>query len=163
MENSPYTDASIKMYLEAMIHYQNVGPVIQAYLHRSPDDISRLNGEKLNVRICKGIYKESETIALKNKSDINEVIKAVEEKFLQSEQVSIYVEVDTFGGITLDALIADLKFALPNFKRFSKKAVITEKKWIERWIEIADPLFPSIQVRHFTHEQKAEAIAWLKT
>ena len=26
-----------------------------------------------------------------NKSDINEVIKAVEEKFLQSEQVSIYV------------------------------------------------------------------------
>ncbi|WP_048319866.1 STAS/SEC14 domain-containing protein [Crocosphaera watsonii] len=98
-----------------------------------------------------------------NKSDINEVIKAVEEKFLQSEQVSIYVEVDTFGGITLDALIADLKFALPNFKRFSKKAVITEKKWIERWIEIADPLFPSIQVRHFTHEQKAEAIAWLKT
>ncbi len=97
-----------------------------------------------------------------DKSDINEVIKAIETKFLQYEQVSIYVEVDTFGGITLDALIADLKFVLPNFKRFSKKAVITEKKWIERWIEIADPLFPSIQVKHFTHEQKAEAIAWLK-
>ncbi|MAO87180.1 MAG: proline dehydrogenase [Candidatus Marinimicrobia bacterium] len=81
MENSPYTDASIKMYLEALIHYQNVGPVIQAYLHRSPDDISRLNGEKLNVRICKGIYKESETIALKNKSDINDqyvdLVKAI--------------------------------------------------------------------------------------
>ncbi|MGK7886000.1 MAG: STAS/SEC14 domain-containing protein [Crocosphaera sp.] len=97
-----------------------------------------------------------------DKSDINEVIKAIETKFLQYEQVSICVEVDTFGGITLDALIADLKFVLPNFKRFSKKAVITEKKWIERWIEIADPLFPSIQVKHFTHEQKAEAIAWLK-
>ncbi|MDJ0579732.1 STAS/SEC14 domain-containing protein [Crocosphaera sp.] len=97
-----------------------------------------------------------------DKSDINEVIKAIETKFLQSGQVSIYVEVDTFGGITLDALIAELKFALPNFKRFSKKAVVTEKKWIEKWIEIADPLFPSIQVKHFTHAQKAEAIAWLK-
>jgi len=81
MENSPYTDASIKMYLEALIHYQNVGPVIQAYLHRSPDDICSLNGEKLNVRICKGIYKESETIALNNKSDINDqyvdLVKAI--------------------------------------------------------------------------------------
>ncbi len=72
MENTPYTDASIKLYLEALIQFSNVGPVIQAYLHRSPDDIKRLNGEKLNVRICKGIYKESEHHAIQSGSRINE-------------------------------------------------------------------------------------------
>jgi|TARA_B100001079_G_scaffold69783_2_gene59562 proline dehydrogenase len=81
MENSPYTDASIKLYLEALVHYKNVGPVIQAYLYRSSDDMSRLNGASLNVRICKGIYRESETIALQKKVEINaqfvELVKRV--------------------------------------------------------------------------------------
>lgn len=72
MEDSPYTDASIKLYLEALVHYDNVGSVIQAYLHRSPEDISRLNSEKLNVRICKGIYSESDTIAFQSRSEIND-------------------------------------------------------------------------------------------
>ncbi|MCH7611795.1 MAG: proline dehydrogenase family protein [Candidatus Marinimicrobia bacterium] len=63
MENSPYTDASIKLYLEAKLQFENVGQVIQACLRRSWDDISRLNGGNLNVRMCKGIYRESETIA----------------------------------------------------------------------------------------------------
>mgnify|MGYP005636668407 CR=1 FL=1 len=71
MENSPYTDASIKLYLEALIHFKNVGPVIQAYLYRSPDDISRLNGASLNARICKGIYREPDAIALQKKAEIN--------------------------------------------------------------------------------------------
>ncbi len=72
MENSHYTDASIKLYLEALINYQNVGPVIQAYLRRSQDDISRLNGTLLNARICKGIYLEPDAIALQKKAEINE-------------------------------------------------------------------------------------------
>ncbi len=72
MEDSPYTDASIKLYLEALVHYDNVGPVIQAYLHRSTEDIKRLNSEKFNVRICKGIYSESETIALQLEDEIND-------------------------------------------------------------------------------------------
>ncbi len=71
MENSPYTDATIKMYLEAKLDFQNVGPVIQAYLHRSKEDINRLKEKNLNVRICKGIYRESEHIAFQNNLDIN--------------------------------------------------------------------------------------------
>jgi proline dehydrogenase len=72
MEDSPYTDAAIKLYLEACMKYTNVGLVIQSYLHRSSDDISRLKGEKFNVRICKGIYKEAESIAFQSKAKINE-------------------------------------------------------------------------------------------
>ncbi len=72
MESSPYTDASIKLYLDALLKYSNVGPVIQAYLHRSPKDIQRLKSDKLNVRICKGIYKEPEHMAFQSSKKINE-------------------------------------------------------------------------------------------
>lgn len=71
MENSPYTDATIKMYLEAKLDFQNVGLVIQAYLRRSKEDINRLKEKNLNVRICKGIYRESEYIAFQDHLDIN--------------------------------------------------------------------------------------------
>lgn len=70
MEDSPYTDASIKLYLEAKLRFENVGQVIQAYLRRSQDDISRLTNENLNVRICKGIYREPETIAYQDSQSI---------------------------------------------------------------------------------------------
>ncbi|HDY75589.1 MAG TPA: proline dehydrogenase [Candidatus Marinimicrobia bacterium] len=82
MENSPYTDASIKLYLEAKLRFENVGPVIQAYLHRSPDDISRLNNGKLNVRICKGIYRETEAVAYQDSQTIqNQFVELVKEVF----------------------------------------------------------------------------------
>ncbi|MFQ6676886.1 MAG: proline dehydrogenase family protein [Fidelibacterota bacterium] len=82
MEDSPYTDASIKLYLEAKLQFENVGPVVQAYLHRSPDDISRLNDEKLNIRICKGIYRESEDIAFHDSQTIqNQFVDLVKHVF----------------------------------------------------------------------------------
>lgn len=85
MEDSPYTDASIKLYLEALVHYDNVGPVIQAYLHRSTEDIKRLNSEKFNVRICKGIYSESETIAYQHKTEINDQFIQLVEDILSGD------------------------------------------------------------------------------
>jgi len=78
MEDSPYTDASIKLYLEAKLRFENVGKVIQAYLRRSKDDISRLTSENLNVRICKGIYKEPEIIAYNDSQTIqNQFVELV--------------------------------------------------------------------------------------
>ena len=38
------------------------------------------------------------------KSDIYAVIKAVEEKLEHSDKLGVYVELESFGGISLDAL-----------------------------------------------------------
>ena len=46
--------------------------VFQAYLYRSYDDVSNLDTRNLNIRLCKGIYKENERISIKNKEEINE-------------------------------------------------------------------------------------------
>ena len=49
MENVPYTSETIQLYKEMFEYYNQIGIVIQAYLHRSLDDIKSLSNEKFNV------------------------------------------------------------------------------------------------------------------
>ncbi len=72
MENSPFTDQTIEIYHHCKTIYNNVGMVIQSYLHRSIDDILFLANDQFNSRICKGIYKESEHIAYQNREEIQD-------------------------------------------------------------------------------------------
>ena len=72
MENSLFTDQTIEIYHHCKTIYNNVGVVIQSYLHRSIDDILFLANDQFNSRICKGIYKESEYIAYQNREEIQD-------------------------------------------------------------------------------------------
>jgi len=72
MENSPFTDQTIEIYHHCKTIYNNVGMVIQSYLHRSIDDILFLANDQFNSRICKGIYKESEYIAYQDRGEIRD-------------------------------------------------------------------------------------------
>ena len=72
MEDSSLTDATIQLYTKCKEQYEKVGTVLQAYLLRSENDLFKLlNKNRLNLRICKGIYRESSDIALQNRHDIN--------------------------------------------------------------------------------------------
>jgi proline dehydrogenase len=44
---------------------------IQAYLHRAPADIDRLNRAQVMVRLCKGAYIEPPSVAMPRKSDVD--------------------------------------------------------------------------------------------
>ncbi|MFN3270249.1 MAG: proline dehydrogenase family protein, partial [Candidatus Kapaibacteriota bacterium] len=71
MENSPYTDKTFEIFKKLRSEgYQNVGIVIQAYLYRSENDIKNLAEYKPSIRLCKGIYRESPTIAIQDKEGI---------------------------------------------------------------------------------------------
>ena len=72
MESSKYTESIYQIYQDVSTVYSKVGAVTQAYLYRSINDIKKLDSSNLNLRICKGIYNESSTIAIKNKEKINE-------------------------------------------------------------------------------------------
>lgn len=72
MENSPYTSRTIALYKKLRKEFY-CGVVLQAYLHRTVDDIKDLLADgPTNVRICKGIYQESPEIAYKGKEEIRE-------------------------------------------------------------------------------------------
>lgn len=93
--------------------------------------------------------------------DIELVSRMCEKKFEHNEKLSIYVEVESFKGFSLDAFFKDLKFAFRNFGKFDKKAVVTDKAWMKKLGEVSDKLFSSIEVRCFSFDDKDKAVEWV--
>jgi proline dehydrogenase len=63
MEGSAVTDATLRTFERLYAERQNVGPVLQAYLKRTPADAERLIALGARVRLCKGAYREPDGIA----------------------------------------------------------------------------------------------------
>ncbi len=72
MENSSTTSDTIDSYLELLRRFDDVGVAIQAYLKRSRADIEKILDAKGIIRLVKGAYQESSTIAFKNRAEIKE-------------------------------------------------------------------------------------------
>ena len=72
MESSPYTDVTLDIF-ETLWHqgYRQMGVVLQADLRRSEEDLRRVNALGARVRLVKGAYNESKTIAYANKDDVD--------------------------------------------------------------------------------------------
>ena len=73
MENSPYTDVTLKVFETLWGQgYRNMGVVLQSYLMRSDDDWKRVNALGARVRLVKGAYKEPKTVAYQKKTEVDE-------------------------------------------------------------------------------------------
>lgn len=72
MEDSSTTDATIRTFLCLRERHSDVSMAIQAYLHRSVEDLKSLLPLRPTIRICKGIYNESPEIAYRDRRAIQE-------------------------------------------------------------------------------------------
>ncbi len=70
MEGSAYTDRTLDIFCKVREKYSNVGIVLQAYLHRTYDDLKRVLKLEGKVRLCKGAYKERPEIAWQSMKEI---------------------------------------------------------------------------------------------
>ncbi len=79
MEDHPTTDATLRMYRNLRRDFRgHVGTVIQSYMRRSESDITTLLDEDVtNLRLCKGIYVEPESVAFKGREEVRENYKAL--------------------------------------------------------------------------------------
>jgi proline dehydrogenase len=83
-----------------------VGVVLQSYLRRTPDDVDALIAEgaaqslATNVRLCKGIYVEHETIAFKGRKEIQQNYLIALEKLLAARA---YVGIATHDEFLIEA------------------------------------------------------------
>ena len=76
MEGSDYTQVTIDLFKEAFEKYgKHVGIVIQAYLHRTKDDIPDLASLGADIRLCKGAYNEPGRVAIQKMPAIREAFK----------------------------------------------------------------------------------------
>jgi proline dehydrogenase len=73
MEGSAYTDGTLRLFEDRLYpsYRENVGIVLQAYLHRTAADIERAIELKCRVRICKGAYQEPASVAYPDKRDVD--------------------------------------------------------------------------------------------
>ena len=114
MEDSPYTDATIKVYKKVFEEYSNVGIVLQTYLKRSYNDTVILNKLGTDYRICKGIYVEPASLAYKDKQMIRDNFLKMLESMLKNGN---YVGIATHDEYLVDnayRLIKELN--IPNDK-----------------------------------------------
>jgi proline dehydrogenase len=66
MEGSAVTDATLRLFERAYAETKHVGPVLQAYLKRTPEDVEHAIALGARVRICKGAYAEPPEVAYKD-------------------------------------------------------------------------------------------------
>jgi proline dehydrogenase len=85
MESSAYTDQTIEIVERLRADGCAVGPVIQAYLHRSTADVERLAAERVRTRVCKGAYAESPEVALQERDAISDAFVALTEGLLEAD------------------------------------------------------------------------------
>jgi len=71
MEGSPYTDRTIDLYTRLRVEHADTGVCLQAYLHRTADDIVKLLPLKPSIRLVKGAYAEPASIAFTAKRDVD--------------------------------------------------------------------------------------------
>jgi proline dehydrogenase len=90
MEDSPYTDATFRLFKRLKEEFSNVGVVVQSYLKRTCSDVENLNQLGTNYRLCKGIYIEPYSIAYREKQEVRDnFMKVLEMMFRDGNYVGI--------------------------------------------------------------------------
>jgi proline dehydrogenase len=84
MEDSSKTDATLRIFKRLYGEYGNVGIVLQAYLYRAEKDVDDVLAMGARVRLCKGAYKEPETVAFPEKSEVDANFVKLMRKLLKS-------------------------------------------------------------------------------
>jgi proline dehydrogenase len=100
MEDATTTDDTLSMYRRLRADgFKNTGVVIQAYMRRSEADVQLLVKDRTNIRLCKGIYNESSSIAFKERQEIrNNFLKLLKIIF----EAGSYVGIATHDDYLID-------------------------------------------------------------
>jgi len=103
MEDSPYTDVTLEVFETLwQQQYRGVGVALQSGLHRSEQDVRRMNALGARVRLVKGAYKEPPSVAYQQKADVDEAFRRL---------MRLLLDEGTYPAIAThdEALIADTK------------------------------------------------------
>ena len=65
----------------------------------------------------------------------------------------------SFGAIGIE--FSRLPSMLGLMKKFDRAAVLTDKAWLKIASEIEGALYPGLEIKAFSRDQKVEAEAWL--
>jgi proline dehydrogenase len=107
MEDATTTDGTLDVYRRLNREgFTNMGVVIQAYMRRSESDVRALVKEGTNFRLCKGIYKESPSIAYKGRQEIRDNYMRLLQIMLDGGS---YVGIATHDDFLIDGALSTIR------------------------------------------------------
>jgi proline dehydrogenase len=71
MEDHTTTDSTLETLHKLRVDFPTVGVAIQAYLRRSEADCRDLASDGMRVRLCKGAYREPESVAFQSRIEVD--------------------------------------------------------------------------------------------
>jgi len=108
-------------------------------------------------------------IQLSGNLDTEEMKIALDELVSKSENIEngkMLYEIIDFHLPSLGAIVIEFS-RLPSMfglmKKFDRAAVLTDKTWLKKISEFEGVLFPGLEIKAFSRNQKAEAEAWLSS
>ncbi|MBQ0759774.1 MAG: STAS/SEC14 domain-containing protein [Gammaproteobacteria bacterium] len=96
-----------------------------------------------------------------NHTDIEIILKEVERKLIDEENLNIFIELDHFEGFTVRGWLTEMRFLAKYINRFTRTAILGEARWFNRGSALITRVFPNIEIDHFTPIQKDEALIWV--
>jgi proline dehydrogenase len=108
MESSPYVDRTLDLFRQLRQRSSRVGVALQAYLHRTADDVERLLPLGAAIRLVKGAYLEAPAVAFPNKRDVDEHFFTLACRLLGADAVAAggVLHIATHDGTLVDRLQA---------------------------------------------------------
>ncbi len=147
MEGSRTTESTLDLFHELRKSFDNVGIVLQAYLHRTADDVKEAVSRGDRVRLCKGAYREPASVALQEMDDIRASFKASAHLLLEKGR---YPALATHDESLLQDVLSFTREAAIPAQRFEFQMLygIRPKRWDEL---VAQGLNVRIYVPYGTH------------
>jgi proline dehydrogenase len=110
MESSPYVDRTLDLFRRTRARTSRVGVALQAYLHRTADDLDSLLPLGCAIRIVKGAYLEPPNVAYPNKPDVDENFYRLCLKLLAADApAGTLVHIATHDVALIDRIMAQIE------------------------------------------------------
>src|SRR3954469_16504669 len=109
MEGSPYVESTVEAYETLAREFPNAALCLQAYLHRTPQDVQRLTAVRPYIRLVKGAYREPDSVALQQRADVDARYRALGQQLLQASGTGTRVAFGTHDVALVEQLRGDAR------------------------------------------------------
>lgn len=119
MERSSDVEATLRIYEEVLRRHPSTGVCLQAYLHRTEEDVQRLTspsfagGHAAAIRLVKGAYREAPSIALTDRGKIDERFVALAQRIRSRSDSGVRLALGTHHGELIHRLTEAEAFPSP--------------------------------------------------
>ncbi|MBA8888257.1 hypothetical protein FHW12_002481 [Dokdonella fugitiva] len=97
--------------------------------------------------------------------DFDVCVGEVERRLATQPRINLFCDMTRHGGITLDALAKDMRYAFGHFGelgRYARCAIVTDRPWIAAIAGVEDAMLSHTEMRCFAPAQREAAMAWAR-